>query len=125
MFAIRIVEVPPGEAPEDVRAAWVGLVLPLAMPSGRYWHSVPVLSGPKTKLGWLLRRLVGKGIKQDGYAVEVLIALRILERTHPEAAQWWRVNAPHLAQPRRRFIFTAQVCEEIPEAKALNGESLT
>ncbi|HEY7315037.1 MAG TPA: hypothetical protein VH643_37170 [Gemmataceae bacterium] len=45
---VRIIATPPGEAPEEIRQAWLGLELPLA--AGETGpHNVPtggVLSGP-------------------------------------------------------------------------------
>ncbi len=51
MAKIRIVACPPGEAPQAVREAWIGLELPL--PPGRLghrrgWLTTGVVSGPRT-----------------------------------------------------------------------------
>src|SRR5262245_40243771 len=117
MASIRIVGVPRGEAPLSVREAWVGLVLPLSGgPRGRrnVWYGAGVLSGPKSFLGSLIAWLSGGYERLDGYPVEVLTAVEILSRTNPEAAQWWRQNAPHLMKPGRRFVFDAEACQEEP-----------
>jgi hypothetical protein len=98
---IRIIDVPPGEAPEEVRRAWVGLVLPLA---GR-------MRGP------LLARsfgvLTGRTQTVHGYAVPAGRAVEILSRHAPEAARWWTSSVPQLLGPRRLFIFHAEVCREV------------
>ena len=48
---IRIISAPPGEAPDHIRAAWIGLVLPIAVPGARYLPTVGVLSRPKSRFG--------------------------------------------------------------------------
>jgi hypothetical protein len=45
MKCIKIVDTPPGEAPERVRQAWIGVVLPVAAPSKWLWRTVGVVSG--------------------------------------------------------------------------------
>src|SRR5947199_83534 len=59
---IRIIDVPPGEAPEWVRRAWVGLVLPLA--PGEYGPRVlaaaGVLTGPRGCAAALAQLLMGR-----------------------------------------------------------------
>jgi hypothetical protein len=98
---IRITAVPPGEAPEEVRRAWVGLVLPLARR----------MQGP------LLARsfgvLTGRTQKVYGYAVPAARAVEILSQSAPEAARWWTSNVSQLLGPRRLFIFHAEVCREV------------
>ncbi len=98
---IRIIAVPPGEAPEEVRRAWVGLVLPLA----------------KRTRGPLLARsfgvLTGRGQQTYGYAVPSRQAVEILSRHAPEAAEWWVQNVPQFLRPDRLFIFHAEVCQEV------------
>ncbi len=98
---IRIIAIPPGEAPEDVRRAWVGLVLPVAR----------VSRGPH-----LIRSfgvLTGRAQLTCGYAVPARAALDILARSAPEAAEWWTRNAPQFLQPGRLFLFHAEVCQEM------------
>ena len=59
---VRIIATPPGEAPEEVRRAWVGLELPLA--AGETGpHTTPVggvLTGAHTFLGRLFKLLTGR-----------------------------------------------------------------
>jgi hypothetical protein len=111
---IRIIAVPPGEAPVTVRKAWVGLTLPVGSDQDkRVWHSAGVLSGPKSwvaRLGWLI---LGKFEKIDGYAVDASTAIAILAKSDPTAADWWETNAPRLLESGRKFVFHAEVCQEI------------
>jgi hypothetical protein len=110
---IRIIGVPPGEAPLWVREKWVGLELPLAWGRrvSRKWPTAGVLSGPRNVFTIIWWGLLGRIERESGYAVDVLAAVNILERTAPEAASWWRNNAPHLQKPWRKFVFQDFVCE--------------
>jgi hypothetical protein len=51
------------------------------------------------------------------YPVLVDDAIEVLERASPEAAAWWRDNAPHLIGTGQTFGFAAEVCEEIAEPR--------
>ena len=110
---VRIIQVPPGEAPLWVREKWVGLVLPLAQrsinPLTR--STFGVLSGPRNFLAAVVGCFTGRYNRESGFVVSVLPALQVLELASPEAASWWRTNAPHLCKPWRRFMFHAEVCE--------------
>ncbi len=117
MASIRIIAIPPGEAPQQVREAWVGVSLPVSrgiLGYRRRWRSAGVLSGPRgllDQLRWLVR---GKYERREGCAVGTMVAADLLEKVNPEAARWWRENAAHLLQPGRHFPFPAQVCREEP-----------
>jgi hypothetical protein len=103
---IRIVEVPPGEAPEHIRRAWVGLVLPLAAgESGRRQEARA--TGP---FGRLRQWLEGR---RWHYVVPADAALNILKQAAPEAAAWWRANAPERIAPDQTFEFPPAVCEKM------------
>jgi hypothetical protein len=115
MASIRIIDVPPGEAPMEIRKAWVGLVLPLAG-----WRSRPtriaiagVLSGPKSFLGMVLNCFKLRHERWEGYPVKARAAIEILGRQNPTAGAWWRENAPHLLRPWRRFVFPSNCCQLI------------
>jgi hypothetical protein len=114
---IRITEVPPGEAPEEIRRAWIGIELPLAEghdgPRSRLTHGV--LSGPRPLLLVLLRWLFWSHTASYGYTVDADNAIFILGQTQPTAAAWWRENVPLAVQPGRTFQFAAEVCQEIVE----------
>jgi hypothetical protein len=113
---VRIIGVPPGEAPEEVRRAWVGLILPV-VPSAHAPRHVPhygVLSGPYTWLGHIGRLLLGRApARSPCYIVPVDAALDVLKEASPEAVAWWRQNTPHLIGRRRMFGFPVEVCEEL------------
>jgi hypothetical protein len=112
---IRITRTPPGEAPEHIRQAWVGLVLPVheRFAGQQRRLGVGVLTGPGTWLGVLLAVLTSRAKCETGYVVEAKVALDLLAAHAPEAAAWWRTNAPRFLEPGRCFLFAAEVCEDI------------
>lgn len=111
---IRIVAVPPGEAPEEVRCAWVGVRIPLPMFHARpkAWRSAGVLTGPRTLAARLAALWSGRLTRSSGYAVSAVAAIAALEAVHPDAAQWWREHAPHVLKPGKAFVFAAEACVE-------------
>ena len=111
-YRVRIFAVPPGEAPAWVREKWVGLELPLAQgfPTSSSRLTAGVLSGPRTFLAVLGNLVSGRYQRRTGFKVNVLEAIAVLEGVSPEAAKWWRVNAPHLMKPSRFFLFPEHVC---------------
>jgi len=113
---IRIVAVPAGEAPQWVREKWVGIELPLALRQAHNVHTFGVLSGPRSFLAALWRLLTGRSTRRRGYAVEVAAAMAALERVHPDAAAWWRTNAPHLFTRKRYFLFREEECRAVDDA---------
>src|SRR5438045_781095 len=68
---IRIVKRPDGEAPEEVRDAWIGLLLPVLPRFSRMVarRGVGVHSGPRSYLGMWFAALVGRGKPMRGYVV--------------------------------------------------------
>lgn len=75
---IRIIKVPQGEAPEDVREAWVGLILPCR---GKFFaYSSGVLTGEPVDQ------------EQEDYHVWQDIAITILSKAQPVAAAWWKAH---------------------------------
>jgi hypothetical protein len=122
---IRIIAVPPGEAPEEIRRAWVGVRLPLLLWHGkkREWRSAGVLTGPKSLFARLSALFSGALQRQSGYAVVVLDAIAALAVTHPEAARWWRENAPHVVRPGKVFVFAAEACVEEQETTVPGSRS--
>lgn len=111
---IRIVDIPPGEAPEHVRKAWVGLVLPLAEGEGgrRTLPVFGVISAPRTRWRIFLALLLRRFTRADGYVVDAPTAIERLAQSSPEAADWWRSNAPHLLQEGQRFVFYGEAYRE-------------
>ncbi|MEM9283523.1 MAG: hypothetical protein AAGA96_16995 [Verrucomicrobiota bacterium] len=110
---IRITSSPSGEAPEEVRAAWIGLALPLAYPSRANWKSFGVLSGPKLRIAQWIRISLGHAENVDGYGVDAREAINRLSSYNPEAARWWKENAPSAIREGQYLIFDADACEEI------------
>ena len=112
---IRIVRVPPGEAPFWVRDKWVGLELPLADDDQgpRVAYTSGVLSGPRNRFIALLWGLMGRLQRKSGFSVYVSEALAALEKTAPDAASWWRENVPRLQGRKRKFMFHPSACEFI------------
>jgi hypothetical protein len=111
---IRIVAIPPGEAPLWVREKWVGLELPLAdAGSVVQVFTSGVLSGPRNRFLAIIWGLFGRLKVQAGYPVYVREALSILKQTTPEAEKWWRENVPRLQKPKRKFLFASAVCQVV------------
>jgi hypothetical protein len=119
---IRIISVPPGEAPLWVREKWVGLELPLAdfTRRPRNYYGFGVLSAPRTRnwlvIWWWALRGWGGLERHTGYSVNADEAVRHLETTAPDAAAWWRQNAPHTLGLWRKFVFAQSACRMVDEA---------
>ena len=113
-ITIRIIDVPPGEAPHWVREKWVGLELSVVGNSDRRRvFGFGVLSQPRSRwMQWLLV-LFGRAEVVDGYIIEAAPAVDLLSRSAPEAAEWWRENAAQAIAPRRCFVFHAHVCRVV------------
>ncbi len=109
---IRIIATPPGEAPEDIRKAWIGVRIPLPLfhRRAKRWRSAGVLTGPRSFVARLSALFSGRFERRQGYAVSVLEAISALDAANPAAARWWRGNAPHLLRPGKAFVFAAEVC---------------
>lgn len=115
MAKIRIIACPPGEAPQAIREAWIGLELPL--PLGRLghrrvWLTTGVVSGPRTWWRRLVGILSGRVQVHPGYAVNGLEAIDVVALKDPLAATWWRENCPYLLDAKRHLVFPAEVCRE-------------
>lgn len=111
---IRITGVPPGEAPEEIRQRWVGMVLPLAAgeTGARTVRTKGVLTGPRGFWLSLLHLLLGWGRPETGYLVDGRTAIELLAETAPEAAAWWLEHASHVLKPGYRLVFHAEICQE-------------
>ncbi len=117
---VRIVAVPPGEAPSEVRQAWVGLSLPLTdqCPGPVAVPRYGLQTGPQTWLGHIWRVLTGQAPARHAcYLVPVIDALTELAAADPAAADWWRENAPHLIASGQMFCFPVEVCRLDPESE--------
>jgi len=115
LMQIRIKSIPPGEAPEHIRQAWVGLVIPVPprVVQRRSFLGFGVLSGPKSRMGALLALLFGRAERHTGYLVSSKVALDLLAARSPDAVDWWRKNAPRFFESGQGFIFSSDSCEEI------------
>jgi hypothetical protein len=101
--SITFTSPPPGEAPDDIRRAWVGVTVPLTARESQVLRQVAV-SGV----------LSGSLEHWDGYAVESRKCLEHLRAHDPKAAAWWSDHLPHYFMPGRRFVFPADGCELRP-----------
>ena len=103
-MTIRIIKIPEGEAPEGIRAAWVGLSLPVT--SGLVnCQCVGVLTGRPTRRTGLWRRWLDIPPTERGYIVEAIAAVDVLAESNPTAAAWWRENTPDLFRAGGYFFF--------------------
>lgn len=117
-FTVRITSVPPGEAPLWVREKWVGLELPICGPAiPRIHRTVGVVTGPSSLPGRLVAILRGRTQKTPGYMVSVEAALVALEEVSPDAAAWWRANAPGVVRTGRYLVFQETVCTPLFSSK--------
>jgi hypothetical protein len=117
MQYIRIIAVPPGEAPVEVREQWVGLELPLNEKRGARPTSIGgfgVWSGPKSAFGQIAGLILGKYVRGKHLVVDGATAIRILHEKSPAAAEWWKENASHWLRPGRLLAFAEDVCELLP-----------
>jgi hypothetical protein len=112
---IKITDIPQGEAPEEVRKMWVGLILPLFIDRERSFITTGVLTGPKSWWGTLFALLSGKTVKRNGFTVNSKVAIEILESKSPEAANWWKLNTPCYSNSKKIFIFEKAVCQIVEE----------
>jgi len=98
---IRITDIPPGDAPDAIRRAWIGLELPLA--DGQ------TVSKPIAVVG-----VLSNGEESTtGYAVSGKTAVELLTAHAPEAADWWRENADHVMTDGYQLVFPEYVCQRI------------
>jgi len=96
MRMIRIVSVPPGQAPEWVREQWVGLELPI-IEEEQSGMQTGVLGGGAQNIG--------------GFRVDGLVAIKTLEAKSPKAVSWWKENAPAVIS--NQLVFKKEVCQLI------------
>ncbi|HSW89344.1 MAG TPA: hypothetical protein VLH19_00550 [Patescibacteria group bacterium] len=93
MALVEIVSTPPGQAPEWVRKAWVGLSLPVA---------------PDHERGIQMGACGGEAQNVGGYSIPTEEALEILSAKNEDAAQWWFDNL--LVMPPW-LVFHRDVCK--------------
>jgi hypothetical protein len=111
---IRIIKRPAGEAPEWVRDAWIGLLIPTGQTEPRTFAAFGVLSIPKGLWAEWWTMLRGRALRVEGYTVSAVEAVRILSEKDPRAADWWRENCPALLEGRGGGLtFQTHECELI------------
>jgi len=105
---IRIVGVPPGEAPQNIREQWVGLVLPLApdFPTTFQTETFGVVSGEEDDEPTI------------GYVVDFEAAMAVLAGNSPDAVSWWREHASYLLGEDGTLVFDEYVCEMVDHEDA-------
>ena len=113
---LQIIAMPAGEAPAEVRQAWVGLVLPLASEASEgpvevTGHGVLSRRPKVSPFRWLWRQLFGRPTASVQYSVPADEAMAILAEVESDAARWWQDHAPYLFVVGDRFGFAAEVCE--------------
>lgn len=92
--SVRIIARTPGEAPEEIRDQWIGLIMP----------ACPVQA---VVVGVLTHKRIGL---RNGYAIQWDDAMDALAQKSPNARKWWEDNvAPQL------LIFDASCCEIVPD----------
>ncbi len=99
---LKIIGIPPGQAPEWVRKEWMGLELPIEE------------NAPKPEESIQLGVRGGKPENLGGYPIRTSDAISALNKKSPQAAEWWKQNVPLNAVPR--LIFKKDICELIPDA---------
>jgi hypothetical protein len=107
---LHVLRTPLGPAPESIRAAWIGLSLPIAR-AGRG------LAGRPKLVRW-----VGDGEPKQAFVIDAPRALRLLAERNAEAAQWWQERHPDQFAPGAIFQFD-EGCGEIElrtPARSLN-----
>jgi hypothetical protein len=112
---VRIVGIPPGEAPEDVRQAWLGVVLPLA-PGQRgpvQLHAAAQNEWQETWFTRFWRYVTTWRLQNAAYLVSVDDALIALEKTFPDAAHWFKRNRPEWCGQNLVFQFSTDCCEPV------------
>jgi hypothetical protein len=105
---IRIIDVPPGEAPQSIREQWVGLVLPLALGLSDSWETEAT--------GVVSAKALDEPV--NGYMVNIEDAMTVLARKSPEAVSWWREHFPQLFRDAGGLVFDENVCELINSDQA-------
>jgi len=120
---VRITKTPPGEAPLEVRNAWVGLVLPLRRgeTGPRRILTAGVVTGPRSRLGFLVAALLRRFEPVVGFVIDAAASLEILAEHDASAAEWWRDNAPSTVAPGKALLFHAEVCEIVAEPSTPAG----
>lgn len=97
MSKVEIISTPPGQAPEWVRMAWIGLLLPIA---------------DDVEGGLQMGVHGGPAQNEGGYKIPTQEALDILEKKNRKAARWWYDHLPIMPS---WLVFHKEVCKFIEE----------
>lgn len=103
---IRFVGVPPGQAPDWVRAEWFDVVVESSGREDADGDDPFAMGATGGK-----RENVGGYIVDGGDALAALLAKGTNEASR--AADWWKTRS--VLVPGRQLIFHADVCELVPE----------
>jgi len=107
-LVLRIIATPLGDAPQWVREAWVGVVIPL-LDDVTTAQDIPVISVYDTVQHSAMPPQSGSTdvphATWRGYTVLAIDAFEALQVLRPDAAEWWFDNLPHLLQPDQHFVF--------------------
>ena len=104
---IQVINLPPGEAPEAIRRAWIGILL--SLPEGDEGPIIPAPAGKFAALKSLFRFAPPPRV----FRVDAAHALDCLSHHDPEAAAWWEQNQPDLLFPGTHLHFPEQTCHRI------------
>lgn len=99
---VKIIATPPGMAPEEIRRAWIGLILPTMGWEGSDTAAVRKAFGSPSDT-----------LNLGGYVVSGPKALEILKKRSEEAWAYWMTTIPRLCE-EGVLIFKAEVCQEVP-----------
>ena len=123
MPLIEIVSTPPGAAPDDIRAAWVGLKLKIAY-GDTSPHDFSVVSVHTRVDGRLRQWALRLGLFKpsiatwNGFSVDAISAIQALEQAgRASSAHWWRENTPHILKPGQVLIFPGSCCQVVEEKR--------
>jgi hypothetical protein len=108
--SIKIIDVPPGKAPEEIRRKWVGLVLPIAPPEKNKSFMQVLLTKPNCYLGIFVESREEDFLTNGAYFVSGPDAIAILSISSGSTAKWWCEKAPYFLKPQSGFIFSAACC---------------
>jgi hypothetical protein len=102
MPKIRIIDIPPGQAPEHIRRAWVGLEM----------ETTGQAPGNVILRGVIDGKPDSNPPNAGGYCVKTAEALRVLNVAHPDKAAWWQAALGRF--PPSTLVFKREVCLLIP-----------
>ncbi|MEO9819228.1 MAG: hypothetical protein ABJ370_23035 [Paracoccaceae bacterium] len=110
---IEITSTPPGESPEWVRTAWIGVKVQTLDDTPVTVPTVSSVGGPRSIPGQIWHHLRGKTIMRKGYLVNARDAVGLLALQSEEAARWCIENAPQMLNPDQNFMFEETCCRPL------------